>query len=224
MVDTITTPLFVVEEVEFRRLKPHPRNYREHPDDQIEHIITSIREHGFYRNVVIARDDTILAGHGVVKASLRMGVERGPAIRLNLDPDEPRALKVLTGDNEMEHLAEQDDRLLSEILREIKEQDEQGLMGTGFDEKMLANLVFITRPKSEISTFNEAAHWVGMPEYGEVTEPFKVVINFETEEDRNEFISTYNIKMKSSSKRGNTWSTVWPYRDNDDLSSVRFKG
>ena len=55
-------------------LKPHPRNYKDHPDDQLEHIIESIKSTGFYRNIVIAQDGTILAGHGVVAAAKKMGL------------------------------------------------------------------------------------------------------------------------------------------------------
>lgn len=57
---------FQHEMIEIQTLKPHPRNYRTHPEDQIAHLIESISKHGFYRNVVIAKEGTILAGHGVV--------------------------------------------------------------------------------------------------------------------------------------------------------------
>lgn len=169
--DLVVVP---VEQVPLADLKPHPRNYREHPDDQIEHLAQSIRQNGFYRNIVVARDNTILAGHGVALAAGRLGMLEVPVVRLPIDPDCPAALKVLTGDNEIEHLAEQDDRLLSELLKEIKEVDLDGLLGTGYDEAMLANLVFVTRPAGEIEDFDEAAHWVGMPEYHDGEEPLKL--------------------------------------------------
>src|SRR5262245_55372260 len=78
--------------VEIATLKRHPKNYREHPPEQIEHLKRSIREHGFYRNVVVARDDTILAGHGVVAAARHLGLKTMPVIRLAIDPDTPAAL------------------------------------------------------------------------------------------------------------------------------------
>src|SRR5437764_115147 len=130
------------ESVAVSSLRPHPRNYREHPDDQIEHLAASLKEHGFYRNVVIAQDGTILAGHGVIEAAKRLGLETARVVRLPIEADSPAALKVLTGDNEIEHLAEQDDRLLSELLREIAQDDPLALLGTGYDEAMLANLVY----------------------------------------------------------------------------------
>ena len=58
----------IIETIDIEKLIPHPDNYKEHPDQQLDHIIRSIEDHGFYRNVVIAKDNTILAGHGVVLA------------------------------------------------------------------------------------------------------------------------------------------------------------
>jgi len=89
-------------------LKPHPVNYRKHPEDQLRHIERSVKEHGFYRNVVVARDGTILAGHGVVLAAKRLKRDKVPVIRLPLAADDLRALKVLTSDNEISRLAEVD--------------------------------------------------------------------------------------------------------------------
>ena len=104
-----------IETIEVGKLKPHPRNYKEHPEQQLEHIIKSIEEHGFYRNIVVAKDNTILAGHGVVQASKLMGKQKVPVIRLDIDSDSTQALKVLTSDNEIGNLAMVDDRQLSEV-------------------------------------------------------------------------------------------------------------
>jgi hypothetical protein len=210
---------FKTEIVPIAGLKEHPRNYREHPDDQLEHIIESIREHGLYRNIVIARDGTILAGHGVVKAVHKMGSEYIKVRRLDLDPNEPRALKVLTGDNESGRLAEVDDRALTEILKEIKDFDVDGLLGTGFDEMMLANLAFVTRPQSEIADFDEAAHWVGMPEFERDPQPMKVIINFRNEMDRAEFARILGLNFTDRTK-----SAWWPPKEKEDVSSLLFEG
>src|SRR5258707_279190 len=103
---------YPVEIVAVADLKPHPQNYREHPDDELEHIVESIRANGFYRNVVVARDNTLLAGHGVVQAAKKLGKTEIPVLRLDLDPDDPKALKVLVGDNEIARMAMVDDRAL----------------------------------------------------------------------------------------------------------------
>lgn len=211
---------FKLETVAVTELRPHPQNYRSHPEDQLVHIIESIKEHGFYRNIVIARDGTILAGHGVVEAVRKMGLEYVPVIRLNVDPGEPRALKVLTGDNEISHLGEVDDRALSEMLKIIKEADEVGLVGTGYDEAMLANLIYVTRPESEVKDFDEAAHWVGMPEYQEGEKTIKIVVNFRSMEDRAEFLNILGINGLSDSAK-TTW---WPFKDRNDRKALQFVG
>lgn len=209
------------EQVAIDDLRPHPRNYREHPDDQVEHIVQSIEEHGLYRNIVIARDGTILAGHGVVKAAAKMGMESIVVRRLDLDPDEPQALKLLAGDNEIAKLGMIDDRALTEILRELKEADGDGLLGTGYDEQSLAALVMVTRSATEIADFDAAAEWVGMPEYDASKRQYTLMMLFVTEADRNEFIRVKDVTV--SLTRSGSPSAWWPSRDKDDLSSVKWQ-
>ncbi len=151
------------EPVQLIDLKPHPKHYKVHLDDQLEHLANSIKQHGFYRNVVVAKDYTILDGHGVVSACHKLKLKEVPVIKLDIESDSPQALKILTGNNEIGKLAEIDDRKLSELLKEVKDKD--GLSGTGYDKMMLAKLVMVTRPQHEINDINEAAEWVGMPDY-----------------------------------------------------------
>ncbi len=207
--------------VELSALRPHPRNYREHPDDQLEHIAASIRAHGFYRNVVVAQDNTVLAGHGVVLASRKLGLTAIPVIRLPLAPDDPRALSVLTGDNEIGSLAMVDDRALTELLRDLAHTD-VGLLGTGFSEEQLAALAMVTRPQSELADLNEAAEWLGMPEYGEPVEVYKLIVSFATQEDRKRFCE--EIKLRVDKEQVRAWSTWWPWKDRIDLASTKFEG
>jgi ParB-like chromosome segregation protein Spo0J len=156
--------------VSVSELRRHPRNYRQHPKEQLDHLIKSIKEHGFYRNVVVANDGTILAGHGVVEAAEILGMTEVPVIQLSVGPEDPKALKILTGDNELSRVAGIDDRLLADILRDVKEGAVDGLEGTGYDEKMLANLVFMTR--TEFEAFDAAAPgWDAGIQLGQQTTP-----------------------------------------------------
>src|SRR4030095_9403195 len=97
------------EMVALADLTPHPLNYKEHPDDQLEQIMQSIREHGFYRNVVVARDYTILVGHGAVEAAERLGMKEVPAVKMNCDPLSAQAMRVMVGENEVHRMSELDD-------------------------------------------------------------------------------------------------------------------
>lgn len=210
-----------IEIVEIASLRPHPRNYQKHPDDELEHIAESIRSNGYYRNIVIAQDSTILAGHGVVEsASKKLGLTRVPVRRLPVDPDSPRALKVLAGDNELGHLSERDDRLLSEILREVRENDVAGLVGTGYDELMLANLVFVSRSQDEIRDIIQAGHWVGMPEYHEEggVPTLAFTIHVANETDLARVAELLGIRVTPG--RRSAW---WPPRQDDDTSAIRWQ-
>lgn len=214
--DTVTVSL--------AELKRHPRNYQIHPQDQLAHIIRSIEEHGFYRNVVIARDNTILAGHGVTEAAQMMGKRRIPVLRLDLDPNDPRALKVLTADNEINNLAEVDDRLLTELLREIMhsngEPDPLLLEGTGFNTDQLSALTMVTRHASEISNTDAAAEWLGLPSYENADlKVLKVVVSFATEEDRLAFAEQLGIRPEIVQRY--MW---WPVRESrQDLKNLVFQ-
>jgi hypothetical protein len=201
------------------QLKAHPRNYREHPPDQLAHIIRSIEEHGVYRNVVVARGDVILAGHGVVKALTQMGRAEVPVIRLDIDPMSVQALKLLAGDNEIGHLAEVNDRMFTELLSEVR--DLGGLLGTGYDDAMLANLMFVTR--GETADQDEAEQWAaaGMPGDINSAAKHKLIISFVNPEDRERFVREYAIRVMK--RESVVWCARWPHRGMEDVSALKFE-
>jgi hypothetical protein len=212
---------YPVELARLDTLRSHPRNYRTHPEEQLEHIAASIRQHGFYRNVVVTEDGTILAGHGVTAAARKMGYLELPVIRLSIDPMSPAALRLLAGDNEIGRRAEIDDRGLSEILRDLKALDIHGLLGTGYDAAMLANLVFITRPESEIPDAGAAAAWAGMPDFAPEADAPSLVVRFDAAEKREEFLRLIGVAIIHK-KQGAVWSVWWPERAKDRPRDVAF--
>jgi hypothetical protein len=207
------------------QLKDHPRNYREHPEDQLDHIESSIRQFGFYRSVVASSDHVILAGHGVVKASRRMGLVHVPTIVLKFASTDRRALKILAGDNEISHMAEIDDRMLSEILREVRDGEERNLAGTGYSDEALKALLMVTRPASEIRDFDEASHWVGMPAYdGSKRNEHKTILIFANEEDQRALERKLGIKPENVTYiSGHTRSVPWPLRQKSRNNEIAFE-
>jgi DNA modification methylase len=136
----VSPPSLAVEMLPLASLRPHPRNYRTHGPEQLAHIKASLTTHGYYRNIVLAKDATILAGHGVVLAAQELGWSEGPCLRLPLAPDHPLAIKVLVGDNEIAALGFQETPTLVALLQELQDDPVYDLLGTGFDEAMLAAL------------------------------------------------------------------------------------
>lgn len=204
-------------------LKPHPENYQLHPDNQLEQIIESIRQHGFYRNIVVANDNTILAGHGVVQAVKKMGKKRVPVIQLDLDSTDPKAYKVMTSDNEINNLAKVNDRALTDLLKNLLEIEGNGaLMGTGFDENQLAALAFTSRPASELQDQDAVAEWVGMADWEQKPEYPELSIKFDDEQSRQDFMDMIGATIINK-KFGRVWSIWYPERSREDLINLKFE-
>jgi hypothetical protein len=208
------------ETVPIADLKPNPRNGRHHPEEQLEHLAESIREHGFFQNVVAADDGTILAGHGRVEAARLAGLSEVPVARLPLAPDDPKALKILAGDNEVGLTAEDDERKVADLLKEVS--DSGGLLGTGHDAQTLANLALVTRPESEIADFDAAAHWAaaGMPTYDPPPARPKVIVTFRNDADRDEFLTMVGSEVVNRARQ--TVSIWWPNKPRGEHEPVEF--
>jgi hypothetical protein len=215
----LTDPALTAESIPLADLTPHPRNYRRHPPDQLAHLAESLRTHGFYRPIVVASDLTILAGHGIALAAVEAGYVDAPVIRLPIAPDSPSALKLVAGDNEAGRLAEVDDRALADLLKDVM--DAESLLGTGYDDAMLANLVYITRDASEIRDMDAAAQWVGMPEFDAPRSP-RLIVSFDNEDDRSKFVAKHKLTVTKALVSTPVWQAWWPTRDRDDVSSVKF--
>lgn len=212
--------------VDVKLLKDHPRNYKTHPPEQIAHLIQSIDEHGFYRNIVVARDYTILAGHGVVQAIRQMGLygpSEVPIVHLDLDKDDPRAMKIMLSDNEIGLSAGVNDRVLTELLKEVG--DAGTLLGTGYDRQSLAARIFASRGATEIPDEEAAAQWAnaGVPTHDGRSGVFKLVIDFPSLEMRDRFVKEKDIKLNSSDTTTPNVSAWWPPRSRNDGSSLLWR-
>jgi hypothetical protein len=134
----VTAPMNL-ETVPIETLTPNIANYRKHPPEQIAHLRASLREYGWARNVVVSRDNVILAGHGIVEAARKEGHTTVPVFRLGLKGSDPRAEKFLVLENTVSRLAEDDDTQLAALLADV--QRTEGLEGTGYADADLDALI-----------------------------------------------------------------------------------
>ena len=204
-------------------LTPHPENYRVHPQVQLDHIITSIRESGFYRNIVASADGFILAGHGTIEASRQMGITEVPVVRLDVNHDHPLALKVLVQDNYLGKFAVDDDRQVALLLETISEVDE--LAGTGFTEEMVNVVLMATTPKGEVDMdFDADEEWPdNLPDFdGAPRLARRFTIDFMTEKDRDDFFKQYPDLKATRRKSDFHYGTWWPDDSQQDLKSIEF--
>lgn len=113
--------------VDYRRvveLKPFERNARTHSKRQIRQIATSIERFGFTNPILIADDDTVIAGHGRLAAAKLLSIVQVPTVRLSHLSEAERRAYVLA-DNKLALNAGWDRETLAIEL--------QGLLDLEFD-------------------------------------------------------------------------------------------
>ena len=203
------------QQISIDKIKPHPRNYKSHPPEQLEHLKQSIKENGIYRNILVADDYTILAGHGVVEAATAIGLPSVPILRINIPSDHPKALKLLTADNEVSHLAESNSREMSEILKELLVEDD--LLGTGYDKQKLENLLLVSRSKAELNVLKDE-EWGDYMDFEPLKPAIKLVVNFETEADRQDFANTIGAQLTEKTKF--IW---WPFKEKEKHAHLEYQ-
>lgn len=114
----------MIEKIGIDKLIPYARNARTHSDEQVAQIAASIREFGFNNPVLIADDNSIIAGHGRVMAARKLNLSEVPCIRLSHLSETQRKAYILA-DNKLALNAGWENSLLSVELEE--------LVNSGFD-------------------------------------------------------------------------------------------
>lgn len=119
-------------------LIPYVRNARTHSEAQVSQIAASIREFGFLSPILVAEDNTILAGHGRLAAALKLGLKKIPCVKENhLTETQKRA--YIIADNKLSLNAGWDNELLAVELSELEGAD-FNLDLLGFDEAELSSI------------------------------------------------------------------------------------
>lgn len=128
-------------------LIPYVRNARTHSEVQVAQIAASIREFGFLSPILVAEDNTILAGHGRLAAALKLGLKKVPCVKENhLTETQKRA--YIIADNKLSLNAGWDSELLAVELSELEGAD-FNLDLLGFDEAELSSIFDADKDVSE---------------------------------------------------------------------------
>ena len=109
-----------VEQISIETLIPYVNNARTHSDAQVAQIAASIKEFGFNNPVLIADDNSIIAGHGRVMAARKLGKDTVPAVRLSHLTEMQRKAYILA-DNKLALNADWDNSLLVIELADLKD-------------------------------------------------------------------------------------------------------
>lgn len=117
-----------------QELIPYVNNSRTHSEQQVNQICASINEFGFTNPLLIDEKDSIIAGHGRLMASKKLGMEEVPCIVLK-GLTEAQKKAYIIADNKMALNAGWDEELLKIELENLKELDfDLGLTGFNIDE------------------------------------------------------------------------------------------
>jgi len=139
---------------------PYVNNPKEHPDEQVEKIRSSIKNYGWDQAIVVDEGHEIIKGHGRRLAAKALGMQEVPiVVRTDFTEGEKKAMRI--ADN---RTAESDwsvDTLATE-LRQIQEDEDLDLdvdEATGMDEDEVEAAVdtMVSREEqaqSAVSDFN----------------------------------------------------------------------
>ena len=119
-------------------LIPYIRNARTHSESQIAQIAASIKEFGFLSPILIADDNTILAGHGRLAAARKLGLTKVPCVKESHLTETQRRAYIIA-DNKLSLNAGWDEDILAIELSELQGADFD-LDLLGFDESELASI------------------------------------------------------------------------------------
>ena len=119
-------------------LIPYIRNARTHSESQIAQIAASIKEFGFLSPILIAEDNTILAGHGRLAAAMKLGLKQVPCVKESHLTETQRRAYIIA-DNKLSLNAGWDEDMLAIELSELQGADFD-LDLLGFDESELVSI------------------------------------------------------------------------------------
>ena len=129
-------------------LIPYINNSRTHSEEQVNQIVASINEFGFTNPLLIDEKDNIIAGHGRLLASKKLGMEEVPCIVLS-GLTEAQKKAYIIADNKMALNAGWNEELLKIELENLKELDFD-LELTGFDVDELDDILGKNEEEQEV--------------------------------------------------------------------------
>ena len=137
------TPIKENRIVQIANLAPHPRNYRVHPQHQIDKLVLSLQRFGQGRSIVVQdspEHPIIVAGHGIVEAAQALKWQELRADILPADWTDSQVEGYLIADNLHSQEASDNEELLAMLLQE---QQDAGfdLRTIGSDDETLRQML-----------------------------------------------------------------------------------
>lgn len=198
-----------IEYININLITPYEKNPRKN-DSGVDVVAKSIKEFGFKNPIIIDKNNNIIAGHTRLKAAKSLGIMEVPTIKAeDLTENQIKAFRIM--DNRSSEFSTWDNELLSMEFDELKTAGYDIGM-TGFNLGDMEKLDIVNSNDDE---------WVGMPEFDKKDETLKVIIHFDTEEDRKEFDKKYPLTYIK--KQEKSWSAWYPPKEREDTGSLKYE-
>ncbi len=140
------------ETVPIASLVLDPANARKHAPKNLEAIKGSLAKFGQQKNIVVDKNNIVVAGNGTLEAARALGRDTISVHRTELEGAD--AVAYALSDNRTSELAEWDAGVLSKTLESLKTLDFD-LGSIGFDEDDLAGLLGDTMTNQEGHDFDD---------------------------------------------------------------------
>lgn len=121
------------------KLRPHPRNSREHSDQQIAQVANSIETFGFTIPVLVTTGDMIVAGHCRTLAAQKLGIKKVPCLVAD-GWTEAQIRAYVIADNKLTENGSWNEVMLAEELTFLRDADADLLASVGYDDTELERL------------------------------------------------------------------------------------
>lgn len=199
--------------VKLKDIFTNPANPRIIRDDKYKKLVKSIDEFPKMmelRPIIVDSEGMILGGNMRYKALKELGYKEVPEtwIKRANDLTEDEIRRFTIADNV--GFGEWDYELLA------NEWDMQELEDWGVDLPGFGNLQML----NQVNKGDENDAWVGMPEFEEDEKSLRLIIQFESEQEREDFCKEKNIEIRRKSIL--VWSTIYPFRKMDDETSLKY--
>lgn len=200
------------KKVSIKEVRPNKANPRIIKDNKFHKLVKSIKEFPEMlekRPIVVDENNIVLGGNMRLKASLDAGLKE-VWIDTAEGWTEEQKNEFIIKDNV--NFGEWEWDMLSNEWNSAELED------WGLDVWQNADDVIAMVNKGD-----EYSEWVGMPEFEPKEEPFKIVINFLNEKDRDKYVQENKLKFLAKKEGGRTWSANYPFKERQDLNALSYE-
>lgn len=172
--------------VDITSLRTDPKNARHHDQRSIESIMSSLREFGQQKPIIVIEGGMVIAGNGTLEAARKLGWTKIAVVTF---PDVERAKAYAIADNRTAELSVWNTDQLAETLKELNtEWDLDALGFTGVEFEQLV-------PETKKHEPEQA--WGGMPEFDQQDKEAKrqILVSFRNDEDVEKFVQLLGLAI-----------------------------